>query len=186
MGNTGGRGNKHHGTIMPQYEDLPKQVESIIEELNEEAWEIKSVTPLVETYYTSAVLQNPNDMFGVTKTNAGSETITGTYTAGVLILAQRWREISDAEAAERRRQKQEKLDAEEAKRAAEAEEARRNAGPIAYERVMNMPIERNGGIMSNTWIFNGREYHTKGMAEQARMEMAMQARVDAERARDQA
>ncbi len=175
---------------MPEYGVLHEQVERLVEELSEHEWEIKSVTPIMETYFVSAVLQNTEDMLGLVKSNAGSETITGTYTAGAIIIAQRWREISDAEAAERRRKKELKMAAEraeeDARLAAAAEDARRNAGPIAYERVMSMPIERNGGIISNTWLFNGQEYHTKGMAERARLELAQNAKFEAERERDRA
>ncbi|MDG2570803.1 hypothetical protein P7L87_24955, partial [Vibrio parahaemolyticus] len=86
--------------------------------------------------------------------------------------------------AERQRERTARRTAEDAILAAEADEARRNAGPIAYDRVMSLPIERRGGIMSNTWLFNGQEYHTKGMAEDARRNMAHSAKLQAERDRD--
>jgi hypothetical protein len=184
LGNTKTRGTASFGTITADYDVLHADVHSAIEELNDDDWDVKSVTPITETYFASTVLQNSTDMLGMIKANAGSETITGTYTAGVIILAQRWREISDAEAAERQRKKDARRSEEDAILAAEAEKARLNAGPIAFDRVMSMPIDRKGGIMSNTWIFNGQEYHTKGMAERARLEMAENARIHAERDRD--
>ncbi|WP_262267084.1 hypothetical protein [Microvirga yunnanensis] len=186
LGNSTSRGTASFGTITPDYDVLPAQVESAIEELNDDDWDIKSITPLTETAYSSTILQNNADPLGMgmLKANAGSETITGTYTAGVIIVAQRWREITEAEAAERQREKAARRSAEDAILAAEAEEARRNAGPIAYDRIMSLPIERRGGIMSNTWLFNGQEYHTKGMAEDARRNMAHSAKIQAERDRD--
>jgi hypothetical protein len=174
-------GRTEFGTVMPAYDALPEQVDSAIQDLSEDNWEVKSVTPILETYFVSAVLQNTEDMLGLVKSNAGSQTVTGTYTAGVIIFAQRWRELSEAEASERQRRKSAKLEAEEALRASEAEEQRRNAGPIAHGKVMNMPIERVGGIMSSKWAFNGQEYHTEGMAKRARQEMAEQAKSEAER-----
>jgi len=155
------------GRVTPDYIAFDKELDDAVARLTIDQWEIKSVTPIIESYYYDSMNTAGSLTRGVT--SMASSTFAAPVTVGVIIFAQRWVEISDEEYANRRRvitAQKESLDAVDS----EGDRARR------YNAVLAMPIERVRGLMSEMWMFNGEKYHTEGVAKRVREEMAQRAR----------
>lgn len=168
--NTGSKGDAHWGHVAPDRAALDGQLAELVAELSEGGWEIKAVTPLTASYYYAA----SQYMVSLDRSNWGGYGLGygAPYTEGLLVTAQRWVEISEAQQEERERQ----AAARRAAETAAALQARREAREVELAKLAAEPVGK-AGLLRDKWRFRGQDYPTEALAQGAK-EAAIKALRD--------
>jgi len=148
------------GNYEPRWEVMDAKIANLVCELEDDQWEVKSVTPLTSSRYMGVGLDNRG---GGTTVWGGGYGYATPVTVGVIVLAQRWVEVSEDELAQRSRERAQR-------QASQAAAARR----AEHDRIMALPIKASG-IFSKEWVFNGEKYPSEGAAVVARKTLAEKA-----------
>jgi hypothetical protein len=160
------------GLIEPDVEALHASLRDLMDELADDNWEIKSVVPLTACFFQTEILVNAEtglrgrmrEQMGFnTEAVGGGLAFAAPFTVGVLVLAQRPRDATDAELAASRQAR--------ADRAAEAERAASRAAEA--ERIRKEDIDEvSAGLFSAKFRFRGVTYKTIEEARAAREKLA--------------
>ncbi|WP_332688620.1 hypothetical protein [Bosea sp. (in: a-proteobacteria)] len=157
----GSKGDAAWGHVVPDRAALDERLAELVTELTEGGWEIKTVTPLTASYYYSA----SQYMVSLDRSNSGGYGLGygAPYTEGLVVLAQRWVEISEAQQEERERRAAERAAAE----AAAALQARRDARETELAKLAAEPVGK-AGLLRDKWRFRGQDYPTEALAQGAK------------------
>ncbi|KUL96531.1 hypothetical protein DK26_07080 [Bosea sp. WAO] len=158
---TGSKGDAQWGHVVPDRAALDEQLAALAAELSEGGWEIKAVTPLIASYYYAA----SQYMVSLDRSNWGGYGVGygAPYTEGLVVVAQRWVEITREQQDERERRGAERAAAE----AAAALEARRQAREVELARLAAEPVGK-AGLLRDKWRFRGQDYPTEALAQSAK------------------
>lgn len=158
---TGSKGDANWGHVVPDRSALDERLAELVAELTEGGWEIKAVTPLTASYYYAASQYSVS----LDRSNWGGYGVGygAPYTEGLVVMAQRWVEITEAQQAERDREKAQRQ-AAEAMAALEARRAQRQ-GELA--RLAAEPVAK-AGLLRDKWRFRGQDYPTEALAQGAK------------------
>lgn len=158
---TGSKGDAVWGNITPDRSTLDEQLSGLIAELTEGGWEIKSVTPLTSSYYYAASQYSVS----LDRTNWGGYGVGygAPYTEGLVVMAQRWVEITEAQQAERDRERAQR----QAVEAAAALEAKREQRQGELARLTAEPVAK-AGLLRDKWRFRSQDYPTEALAQGAK------------------
>jgi len=158
---TGSKGDASWGHLAPNRNVLDEKLAALTTELSEGGWEIKAVTPLTASYYHAASRFD----ISMDRSNWGGYGVGygAPYTEGLVVIAQRWIEISEAQQAERDRQ----AAARKADETAAALQTKRDARAGELAKLAGEPIAK-AGLLRDKWRFRGQDYPTQALAQGAR------------------
>lgn len=159
--NTGSKGHSDWGNIEADWNSIDSKMSDLAATLNDEGWEIRSVVPLTGSRYYTTALTNQE---GMSSTWGAGYGYGAGYTEGVIVLCQRWVEISQEEADRRQA-----IRNANAKSKADAAAAKQRQAE--HDKIMALPVSRKG-IFDAQWRFNGSEFASKEEAEKARIALA--------------
>ena len=154
---TGSKGDASWGHLAPDRKALDESLAALTAELNDGGWEIKVVTPLIASYYYAA----SQYMVSLDRSNWGGYGVGygAPYTEGLVVVAQRWVEITQEQQDERERRAAERAAAE----AAAALEARRRERETELARLAAEPVSKTG-LLRDKWRFRRQDYPTEALA----------------------
>lgn len=159
--NTGRSGHSDWGNIEADWNTIDGKMNELANALTEEGWEIRSVVPLVGSRFYTEGLTNRD---GVSTSWGAGYGYGAAYTEGVVVMCQRWVEISQEE---HDRRQQRRAESARARAAAQAAKERQDA----HDQVMAKSIDRKGLFDAN-YVFDGQTYGSKAEAEAARARLA--------------
>lgn len=164
---TGSKADAQWGHVVPDRAALDEQLAALATELSEGNWEIKTVTPLTASFYHYA----SQYMVSLDRSNWGGYGVGygAPYTEGLVVVAQRWVEITQEQQDERERRAAERAAAE----AAAALEAKRRTREAELAKLAAEPVGK-AGLLRDKWRFRGQDYPTEALAHSAK-EVALKA-----------
>lgn len=153
----GSKGDAEWGHLAPDRKALDESLAALTAELDAGGWEIKTVTPLTASYYHAASRFD----ISLDRSNWGGYGVGygAPYTEGLVVIAQRWVEISEAQQDERERRAAERAATE----AAAALQARRQTREAELARLAAEPVGK-AGLLRDKWRFRGQDYPTEALA----------------------
>lgn len=154
---TGSKGDAQWGHVAPDRAVLDGKLAELASELSAGSWEIRTVTPLTASYYYAA----SQYMVSLDRSNSGGYGVGygAPYTEGLVVVAQRWVEISQEEQEERERRAAARLAAENAA----ALQAQREAREAELAKLAAEPVGK-AGLLRDKWRFRGQDYPTEALA----------------------
>lgn len=153
----GSKGDSEWGHLRPDTESLDAKLDTLIKEASENGWEIKSVTPLTASYHYTA----SQFLVSMDRSNYGGYGVGygAPYTEGLIVIGQRWVDVSDEEIAERDRIAESKA----AEAAALALSRRQQARAAELAALEAEPVKK-AGLLRDKWRFQGNDYPTEALA----------------------
>lgn len=169
--------SKFGGRVVPAYKSIDKLMNALVDELNGERWEIKSIIPLTASSY---YCEGNSGGYGTLPLTGGAG-YGAAVTCGVMILCQRATEMSAEEFATREatlKAAAEEKRAAEAVRQAAAAKVKAGKDAIAAIRAEDIEVVHKG-LFKAKFAYGGVEYASIDEAKAAREAKAIAAEAAA-------